>query len=59
MFAEGQWQMIKAMLERHGWSQSELEIMREQLRQGWPLSISKQNVASIIGYCPISSRATA
>jgi hypothetical protein len=24
MFAEGQWQMIKATLERQGWSQSEL-----------------------------------
>ena len=56
VFAEGQWQMLKAMLERQGWSQSQLEIMREQLRQGWPLSIAKQNVAAIIGHCPISSR---
>jgi hypothetical protein len=59
MFAEGQWQMIKAMLERQGWSQSQLELMREQLRQGWPLSIAKQNVATLIGHCPISSRAMA
>ena len=59
VFAEGQWQMLKAMLERQGWSQSQLEIMREQLRQGWPLSIAKQNVAAIIGHCPISSRAMA
>ena len=59
MFAEGQWQMIKAMLERQGWSQSQLELMRQQLRQGWPLSIAKQNVAALIGYCPIRSRAIA
>ncbi len=59
MFAEGQWQMIKAMLERQGWSQSQLELMREQLLQGWPLSIAKQNVAALIGYCPIRSRAMA
>ena len=57
MFAEGQWLMIKAMLERQGWSQSQLELMREQLRQGWPLSMAKQNVAALIGYCPIRSRA--
>ncbi len=59
VFAEGQWQMLKAMLERQGWSQSQLEIMQEQLRQGWPLSIAKQNVAAIFGHCPISSRAIA
>ena len=59
MFAEGQWQMIKAMLERQGWSQSQLELMRQQLSQGWPLSIAKQNVAALIGYCPIRSRAMA
>jgi hypothetical protein len=59
MFAEGQWQMIKAMLERQGWSQSHLELMRQQLRQGWPLSIAKQNVSALIGYCPIRSRAMA
>jgi hypothetical protein len=59
MFAEGQWQMIKAMLERQGWSQSQLELMRQQLSQGWPLSIAKQNVAALIGYCPICSRAMA
>ncbi|MCE2837330.1 MAG: hypothetical protein LW834_10270 [Cyanobium sp. 49614_E6] len=47
MFAEGQWQMLKAMLERQGWS------------QGWPLSIAKQNVSALIGYCPIRSRAMA
>jgi hypothetical protein len=59
IFAEGQWQMIKAMLERQGWSQSQLELMREQLRQGWPLSIAKQNVSALIGHCPIRSRAMA
>jgi hypothetical protein len=59
IFAEGQWQMIKAMLERQGWSQSQLELMRQQLSQGWPLSIAKQNVAALIGYCPIRSRALA
>lgn len=59
IFAEGQWQMIKAMLECQGWSQSQLELMRQQLSQGWPLSIAKQNVAALIGYCPICSRAMA
>jgi hypothetical protein len=59
MFAEGQWQMIKAMLERQGWSQSQLELRRQQLSQGWPLSIAKQNVSALIGYCPIRSRAMA
>ena len=51
--------MIKAMLERQGWSQSQLELMRQQLSQGWPLSIAKQNVAALIGYCPICSRVMA
>ena len=59
MFAEGQWQMIRVMLERQGWSYSQLELMREQLRQGWPLSMAKQNVAALIGHCPIHSRAMA
>jgi len=59
MFAEGQWQMLRVMLERQGWNHSQLELMREQLRQGWPLSMAKQNVAALIGHCPIRSHAMA
>jgi len=59
MFAEGQWQTIRVMLERQGWTHSQLELMREQLRQGWPLSMAKQNVSALIGHCPIRARAMA
>lgn len=59
MFAEGQWQMLRVMLERQGWTHSQLELIREQLRQGWPLSMAKQNVTALIGHCPIRSRAMA
>ena len=56
VFAEGQWQSIRAGLERQGWSASQIEMVHDQLRQGWPLAVAKQNVAAITRQCPVRSR---
>jgi hypothetical protein len=56
IFAEGQWQSIRASLERQGWSSSQVERVHDQLRQGWPLTVAKQNVAAITRQCPVRSR---
>lgn len=53
LFAEGQWQVIRAQLEREGWSLSQIELAHDQLRQGWPLSLAKQNVMRLSGHCPL------
>lgn len=55
-FAEGQWQTIRVDLEREGWNPSQIELLHDQLRQGWPLPMAKQNVARISGHCPIKAR---
>jgi hypothetical protein len=52
MFAEGPWQTIRVRLEGEGWTQSQIEHMHDQLRQGWPLGIAKRNVAVLSGHCP-------
>ena len=56
VFAEGQWQMLRASLESEGWSQSQIEQLHDQLRQGWPLELAKRNVAQLSGHCPLSAR---
>ena len=56
VFAEGQWQSIRVSLERQGWSSSQIERVHDQLRQGWPLLVAKQNVASLTRHCPVRSR---
>jgi hypothetical protein len=56
VFAEGQWQTIRVGLESQGWSASQIERLHDQLRQGWPLSVAKQNVASLTRNCPVRSR---
>jgi hypothetical protein len=56
MFAEGQWQAIRVGLERQGWSASQIERVHDHLRQGWPLSMAKQNVAALTRHCPLRSR---
>jgi hypothetical protein len=56
VFAEGQWQSIRVGLERQGWSASQIERLHDQLRQGWPLLVAKQNVASLTRHCPVRSR---
>lgn len=53
LFAEGQWQVIRVQLEREGWSLSQIELVHDQLRQGWPLSHAKHNVARLSGHCPL------
>ncbi len=55
-FAEGQWQAIRVQLEREGWAPSQVDLVRDQLRQGWSLTIAKRNVARLSGRCPINSR---
>ena len=40
-------------LEREGWSLSQIEMLNDQLRQGWPLAHAKQNVVSLSGRCPL------
>ena len=56
LFAEGQWQVIRVQLERDGWNPSQIDMLHDQLRQGWPLAIAKQNVAKLSGHCPLHSR---
>jgi hypothetical protein len=53
LFAEGQWRVIRAQLELEGWSLSQIEMLYDQLRQGWPLAHAKQNVAVLTGRCPL------
>lgn len=55
VFAEGQWQAIRAQLEREGWNPSQIDLIRSQLRQGWPLPMAKQNIANLSGHCPIKA----
>ena len=56
MFAEGQWQSIRVVLERQGWNHTQIERVHDQLRQGWPLEMAKRNVAAMTGSCPVRSR---
>jgi hypothetical protein len=56
LFAEGQWQAIRVQLERQGWCQSQIDLVHDQLRQGWPLVSAKQYAARISGHCPINGQ---
>lgn len=56
LFAEGQWLSIRVSLERQGWHHSQIELVHDQLRQGWPLAIAKRNVAVMTGHCPLRAR---
>jgi len=56
LFAEGQWQAIRVALEQEGWSASQIERVHDHLRQGWPLSMAKRNVAALTRQCPLRSR---
>ena len=56
LFAEGQWQAIRVGLEQEGWSASQIERVHDHLRQGWPLSMAKRNVATLTRQCPLRSR---
>ena len=55
VFAEGQWQMIRACLESEGWSQLQIEQVHDQLRQGWPLGLAKRHAAVLTGHCPLAA----
>lgn len=55
-FADGQWQDIRVTLERQGWNGTQIEMLHEQLRQGWPLPMAKHNVTAMTGHCPLRSR---
>ena len=55
-FADGQWQDIRVMLERQGWNITQIEMLHNQLRQGWPLQMAKHNVTTMTGHCPVRSR---
>jgi len=59
LFAEGPWQSIRLSLEHQGWSASQIERLHDHLRQGWPLSMAKQNVAELSRQCPLRSRFSA
>ena len=53
IFAEGQWQAIRVQLERQGWHPFQIELVHDQLRQGWPLATAKLHAARLSGHCPI------
>ena len=57
LFAEGQWQAIRVQLERQGWCQSQIDLVHDQLRRGWPLATAKLHAAQLSGHCPIRSQA--
>lgn len=56
IFAEGQWQAIRVQLERQGWHPSQIELVHDQLRQGWPLATAKLHAARLSGHCPIKAQ---
>lgn len=56
LFAEGHWQAIRALLERQGWTFTQIDLVHDQLRQGWPLAVAKRQVADLTGFCPLRSR---
>jgi len=56
LFAEGQWQAIRVQLEREGWDPSQIDLLHDQLRQGWSLAMAKRNVTRLSGRCPINVR---
>jgi hypothetical protein len=56
LFADGQWQDIRASLECQGWNCTQIEMVHDQLRQGWPLAMARHNVAALTGHCPLRSR---
>jgi hypothetical protein len=53
LFAEGLWQAIRVQLEVEGWSLSQIELVHDQLRQGWPLPHAKHNAMRLSGHCPL------
>ncbi|MFM1811591.1 MAG: hypothetical protein RLZZ336_529 [Cyanobacteriota bacterium] len=57
LFAEGQWQAIRVHLEQQGWCQSQIDLVHDQLRQGWPLATAKLHAARLSGHCPIRAQA--
>ena len=56
MFAEGGWSAIRIRLEARGWSPTQIELIHDQLRQGWPLTMAARQVALSTGLCPLRSR---
>jgi hypothetical protein len=58
MFAEGQWQVIRVQLEQQGWYPSQIELVQDQLRQGWPLATAKRHAARLLGHCPLKAQST-
>jgi hypothetical protein len=56
LFAEGQWPVIRAQLESDGWNPSQIEMLHDQLRRGWPLAVAKRNVTQLSGHCPLHAR---
>lgn len=56
VFAEGQWQSIRVQLEGQGWNPSQIALVHDQLRQGWPLAIAKRHAARLSGHCPIKDQ---
>ena len=56
VFAEGQWQSIRVQLESQGWNPSQIALVHDQLRQGWPLATAKRHAARLSGHCPIKDQ---
>ena len=56
MFSEGCWNSIRVSLEMRGWSPPHIELIHDQLRQGWPLSLAVRQVSIRLGTCPMRSK---
>jgi hypothetical protein len=56
VFAEGHWPAIRVVLERQGWSSRQIELVQDQLRQGWPLDLAKEQVGRLTGHCPLHAQ---
>lgn len=52
-FGEGTWAALRVQLEREGWNPAQIELVRDQLRQGWHLAEAKRNAVRLAGSCPL------
>lgn len=52
-FVEGPWAALRVRLEREGWNPAQIELVHDQLRQGWHLAEAKRNALRMAGSCPL------
>ncbi len=58
VFPEGHWTTIQINLELNGWKQSQIQMIRNLMNNGWSMSQALNQVSLNIGRCPIRFRKT-